>query len=653
MNYLKFDIECYINYFLVCFKSNTGRKVAFELYEDHPLDRAGLQRVLDSGLECVSFNGINYDHPMLRLAMTGASCADLKALSDDIVQNELKPWDAERKYNLPPLPFNHIDLKEVAPGMAGLKIYGGRLHCKRMQDLPYEPDSFIWPGDREIIRDYCFNDLDTTGDLREALEEQIALRRAMMDEMRQALEEAGLDHIFPPIDLRSKSDAQIAEAVIKQNVFLRTGAIPRKTVPSTKGFFYKAPDYIQFRTEVLQNVLHVVQNSPMLMKESGHVAMPAAIKKLVIEVGDNSYKMGLGGLHSREQYVSHYADENHLLRDIDVVSYYPYLMLNMGMYPEATGPHFLPVFREIVETRVAAKRAGNKVKADSLKITVNGTFGKTSSKYSILYNPRMMIQTTITGQLSILMLIEWFTMAGIPVVSANTDGIVIRCPRDKEALQRKLVNLWERVTRLETEETNYASLHSRDVNSYVAIKLDGKIKTKGAFARAGLMKNPTNEVCLDAVEAYLTKGIAPEVTVAECQDIRKFLTVRRVAGGAVKDDEFYGRAVRWYYSTQTRGVVRDRETGNAVARTKGAQLLMELCDGIPDDLDREWYVKETYDLLADLAVIKRPPKPKLPRRGTKAWKALEAEGLVETDEFDKPCWTCRYEEIPEQYRIVN
>ena len=57
---------------------------------------------------------------------------------------------------------------------------------------------------------------------------------------------------------------------------------------------------------------------------------------------------------------------------------------------------------------------------------LNGTFGKTGSPYSVLFAPEMMIQTTITGQLALLMLIEHLETASISVISANTDGIVIQ-----------------------------------------------------------------------------------------------------------------------------------------------------------------------------------------------------------------------------------
>jgi hypothetical protein len=165
-------------------------------------------------------------------------------------------------------------------------------------------------------------------------------------------------------------------------------------------------------------------------------------------------------------------------------------MLNMGMYPTALGKHFLTVYRDILETRLKAKHSGDKVTDSVLKIVLNGTFGKTSNRYSILYNPKMMIQTTLTGQLSLLMLIEALEHRGVKVVSANTDGIVIKCPRARYDSVTKLIHRWEKITNLETEETRYRSLYSRDVNNYIAIKENGSAKTKGVFATSSIAKNP-------------------------------------------------------------------------------------------------------------------------------------------------------------------
>lgn len=57
----------------------------------------------------------------------------------------------------------------------------------------------------------------------------------------------------------------------------------------------------------------------------------------------------------------------------------------------------------------------------------------------------------------------------------------------------RVITEWEQKTGLNTEETEYKAIYSRDVNNYVAVKKDGKTKNKGAFALGSLSKNPANE----------------------------------------------------------------------------------------------------------------------------------------------------------------
>lgn len=134
--------------------------------------------------------------------------------------------------------------------------------------------------------------------------------------------------------------------------------------------------------------------------------------------------------------------------------------------------------RAQIMVRIAALESELKTvksESDTKKIVMNGTFGKLGSKWSIFYAPAEMIQVTITGQLALLMLIEALELVGISVVSANTDGIVIKCRRDWEWLRDSIVQWWESVTGFETEHAQYTQVASRDVNSYVAIKSNGEI----------------------------------------------------------------------------------------------------------------------------------------------------------------------------------
>ena len=110
------------------------------------------------------------------------------------------------------------------------------------------------------------------------------------------------------------------------------------------------------------------------------------------------------------------------------------LIINCCCYPEHLGSEFITVYQDIVRERVNAKKSGDKAKAQALKIPINATFGKFSDRYSRFYSPFLSPKITVTGQLSLLMLIEKLEENGIKVISANTDGIVTYFHKDKSEL---------------------------------------------------------------------------------------------------------------------------------------------------------------------------------------------------------------------------
>jgi DNA polymerase elongation subunit (family B) len=206
------------------------------------------------------------------------------------------------------------------------------------------------------------------------------------------------------------------------------------------------------------------------------------------------------------------------------------------------------------------------------------------------------------------MLIEALESDGIHVVSGNTDGIVIKCPREKEGILQGLVADWETALGFKMERTDYAAIYSRDVNNYVAIKPDGKVKTKGCFKCGELSnierlgKNPQNEICTLAVIEYLKNGKSFEQTVRECDDIRKFITLRQVNGGAMQNNNYIGKSIRWYYAKNHRHNIHYQNNGNTVPRTFGAKPIMDISIPFPTDIDYDWYVKECKEMLNGLGI---------------------------------------------------
>jgi hypothetical protein len=456
------------------------------------------------------------------------------------------------------------------------------------------------------LRKYWANDLDNTELLYRHLTDQINLRI-----------ELGKEY---DLDLRSHSDAQLAQAVIGNELKKMTGRWPSK--PDIKPgslYKYKAPAFLDFKTDLMRNALSIIERADFVIGNSGYMTMPPELEGLALRIGNGVYRMGIGGLHSSEESIAHYADDYTLLVDNDMTSFYPYLILIMGLFPAHIGRIFLKVYESIVNKRVSAKKDGLKIIADCLKIVINGTYGKLGDKFSFLYSPDLLIQVTMTGQLLLLMLIETQELAGFKVISANTDGVVTKCPVSRKLELDQLIALWEMKTGFNTEETQYKSIHSRDVNSYVALKIDEKtgeisIKGKGAFSNPWgdvkekveqLKKNPQTPVCVEAVYAKLLDNVSIENTIRAEKDFRKFISVREVKGGGVKDGEYLGKVVRWYYAKNESGEIVYAKTGNKVAKSDNAKPIMQLPNETPKDINYDWYIKEAESMLCDIGYANR------------------------------------------------
>jgi DNA polymerase elongation subunit (family B) len=330
--------------------------------------------------------------------------------------------------------------------------------------------------------------------------------------------------------------------------------------------------------------------------------MPDWLKLYTATIGTAKYKLGIGGLHSQETSQLVVSGEGYVIADFDVASFYPNIILQQGMVPPGVGESFLQVYRSIVDRRIAAKRSGDTVVADSLKITLNGTFGKLGSPYSFLYAPEMLIQVTITGQLALLMLIERLHLAGIECKSANTDGIVLKFKESDSYWLYEVMVWWQKVTGYELERTNYRLVASRDVNNYLAITDKGKVKRKGIFTPAGLMKNPDREIVYEAVSEHIKSGTDIGEHIRGCSDIRKFLTVRTVKGGAAWYDQYLGKAIRFYHSTMVakQAYIKYAGSGNKVPNSEGCRPMMEMFPSLPSDIDYDYYIGCANALLQEV-----------------------------------------------------
>lgn len=627
--------------FLTCVEIiETGEQHAF--WHDKRGHTAKLEKMITSDkYTFVGFNSENFDRPLIAAAVMGHDEENLKIIATHVINDNMRSWQTYREFDLDFLEHDHIDLIEPAPGvMISLKQYAGRMGYPTMQDMPFHHDEEIdTPAKRKAVEKYCFNDLGVTKMLYLRLKEEIDLRVRLSEQHG--------------IDLRSKSDAQIAEAILKKAMGIKGSR--DKFVPMSVG--YEAPSIISTKDPIVQEIIDRFERSRFLINRANGSPVEMDWQEKPFAVGKGLYKVGLGGLHSQHDtnlYLE--ATDDLMVSDFDVGSYYPSIMLKCGIVPNFGGNRgelFLEEYHKIYVERLAAKAAGMKVVANSLKITLNGTFGKLGSIYSAFYAPDLLIAVTITGQLNLLCLIaELDKLKGVMVQSSNTDGLVVTYP---PSMREKVLAVFQRNakrTGFEYEETKYRKYAAKDVNNYIAVKLNGDVKAKGLYAPTSLMKNPTMEVCSQAAAAYLVDGTDPYEFIESCTDMTKFVETRGVKGGGVQYDKMvlddswtvntwktnrkgeevpeswyhgvtgktvkrvskpepvevgvggvpFGRVARWYMSTKKLPTIAYVSSGNKVAGTEGGRLCMTLPTKPPADLNRRWYVEETHRILKDLGV---------------------------------------------------
>ena len=585
---LIFDVEVYKNYFLVSFLNADGKVAHIEMRGDGKLDVAKLSRFMKTNTT-LGFNSNSYDLYMIAAALENRNCAELKAVSQEIILSKLPPWKAVDV--MIPRDWDTIDIIDVLPGQASLKVYGARIDQPKLQDLPYQHDATLTDAQMDAVRDYCVNDLRVTKALADKIAPQLALRVDM-----------GAQY---GLDLRSKSDAQIAEAVLKSEIEAISGKVLHPLrLKDGHTVRYIDPGMVSFIDPTLTAIFKRICGHDFELSGNGSIKMPDWLADTKIKIGGGSYQMGIGGLHSTEKAQSVRAGEGYFLSDFDVASYYPNIILQQAVEPENMTGYFLKVYQSILERRLVAKRTGDKVTNETLKIVVNGSFGKLGSKWSILYAPNLMIQTTITGQLCLLMLIEAYEAAGAQVVSANTDGVVVLAPKALEGAIAQANWDWMMATSYELERTDYTALHSRDVNNYIAVKLDGSTKGKGVFGGAAISKNPDFPIVADAMAQHLSGNADFRDVIRNCKDVTQFVTVRKVTGGAEWRGDLLGKSVRFYYSTRAAQdeAITYAKSGNKVPKSDGARPLMDLPDTMPDDVDFERYVGMAMIALKGLGV---------------------------------------------------
>lgn len=672
-----YDIETYPNLFSLTTVSADGKQGhVFEL-SDRKNNRGELLVFLDflKEKECrmVGFNNLDFDYPVLHYFLKKK-----KATPKDIYDEAQRIIDSmkESRFGKNISPKHHyvkqVDLYKInhfdnAAKATSLKILKFNMRLDDLQDLPYEVGTYLTEEQMENVIKYNIDDVVATLafynqckgmlDLRDNLSKKYGIDFTNMSDAKigseifiQEIEAVKPNSCYKivnhkrvinqtkrsHIDIGSiifsyvkfkRPEFQAIDNWLSSQIITETNGVFSNILESDLGDVAKYAEMVVKRSKKMdtepteQQLADFRKDVPWAnieVKElkSGKKSYFFTWKEaenLNVVINNHKYVFGTGGLHSSVDPQTVLADDNYIIIDLDVASFYPHLAIQNNVYPEHLGEQFCKTYLDMYNQRKTYSKGS--AENLSIKLALNSTYGNSNNQYSPFYDSQYTMTITINGQLSLCMLIEdILELEGATSVQSNTDGITVRVKKKDSDKVNELVKNWEKKTKLEMERNDYSKMFIRDVNSYVAVYTNGKVKLKGAYVyELENHKDQSSIVVQKAVAEYLSKGTNVEEYIKNHKDKYDFMLRTKIPKSmdlVLVDDEgketLQQNVSRYYVSlakeagtlikimSPTKDKIEDRRNNVCAGRK------VKICNKILDfdwDIDYNYYVEEAEKLI--------------------------------------------------------
>jgi hypothetical protein len=558
----------------------------------------------------------NYDkwHELSNLEI----CARIAQKAADVIHDA--NYEVFPQYRESDLSFKIIDLFTLMHynnknRMVSLKRLEFEMDLENIEEMPiHHTKTNMTKEEVDMTIDYCYNDVDATYEFYKITLGQTdhpLYKGNNQIELRQDIEaEFGIPCL-------NYSDSKIGDEMIKKYYCSEKG-IDYKQLPK-KGYFRKSIDlknciakYIVFETPQLKEFLKRMKATKLGLQDDF---------KEHIDFHGNVYSFMKGGLHTENKPKVFEADEECEIIDWDVSSYYPAIIINNGQFPAHLGKEFLRGYKQMFEKRLELKPFAKKDKkikgiVGALKLAVNSVYGKSSDMQSWIYDRQLTMFTTITGELSLMMLIERYELNGIHVISANTDGVTIKIKKDLIPLMHEINAWWCDITQYELERTDYSKIIFSTVNDYLAIMTNGEIKKKGDFLTDfELHKNKSARIVPIALEQYFVHGTPIEHTIRAHENLYDFCLRQKATRSfhyegtnrSTGKKTVYDKLIRYYVSNEGDKIFKIKNPecqtrAAAISQIEAGEWVCKVCNFLPkgskvDNVNYDYYIEKANRLV--------------------------------------------------------
>lgn len=531
----------------------------------------------------ISYNGISFDHQVLQfvinnyekwydltnLEVTGKIYNFVQKLIED------QSFDIRPPYNESNFPVKSIDLFKIHHFDNEAKRTSLKW-CEFMMNMDVEEmpihsgQENLTEEDCQMIRDYEKHDILATLALLYLTIGQVDKVEELLKDMlgfeikvEELADYNGKNKIQDRLDFTKEtglpclnwSDVKIGEEWNKmdyiecENIKFERDVFPKKVKhPYGQKFKNFFPKTMKFTTKNLQDFIEKLGNKYVLAEK----------QEFPITIGETTYTVAKGGIHSTEKNRKIVVPPGYTCSDADVGAQYPNSIIKLEIFPPHLKRTIIVNFIGTVAMKDTYKQLGKEASANGEKLEAlrlkgleggtklrmnGGYYGKLGQKGSFLEYPEGLLKVCMSNQIEILMLIEMMEVAGFKVISGNTDGIVTMYPTDRESEYLAVCKAWEeQVGNDKMGKLEYAKITGMwqdNINSYIAqIDEKGTLKTKkkGRFVTVygspgcELNKNKSARIIPLALEAYFIDSKNPVEFITSHKNIFDFCIAKKAAG---------------------------------------------------------------------------------------------------------------------------
>jgi DNA polymerase-2 len=456
---------------------------------------------------------------------------------------------------------------------------------------------------------------------REVLGEGKALESNAKDRLAEIIH--NYRHNLPAFALYARTDARLAFDIVSKLDLIRlafarsqlAGMTPDRVAASIASFDFVYLSELEKRSIVAPTV-RSDDSRVFAAQHGGHVLEPVA------------------GLHRNVWVFDFKSLYPNIIRtfNIDPLSYVEAPQADDDLIETPGGsfkraPAILPgILDDLFPRREAAKKAGDAVAAQSIKILMNSFYGVLGTSACRFYNPALANSITGSGREMLLWSKRWFEDAGFRVLYGDTDSLFVGSgsiesppPEQGPALAAKLneeltsyiQNRWQVTSRLELE---FEKTYLRLILPHARHSTRGASKRYAGLVRAG-DKATVEFVGMEVVRSdwtALAKQVQRELyqRLFTDQPVEIYLAdiVKTVRDGALDKLLVYRKSLRkgaeTYTATTPPHVAAARKSRTPARGRKVIEYVMttggpEPLDNIQHPADREHYVSKQIRPVAE------------------------------------------------------